>query len=196
MARRKSIQSVARKFQNDVDAILNFLQAATHDLGTAHVSWAFEYAIIRLYRDFEDLILNSLKGAINNDPGTLSARTKIQFPNSLSDAVCEYLIVGTGYFDFKGRDGLIKTLKRFVPGDHYLINVIKQDKYTQSLERMCALRNYAAHDSQVSRNAAKEAVEQHRIVAAGAWLKSQNRFSNIAARLKELAADIEDEAPY
>lgn len=196
MARRKSIKKVAQDFRADAGEVKDFAAAARRALSAEHTTWAYEYAIIRLYRDFEDLILNALKGAINNDTSTLSTRLNIEFPASLSDAVCEYIVTGGGYFDFRGRDGLIKTLKSYVPADHYLVVIVKQPKYKDALERLSALRNFAAHDSEVSRTKAKAAVNQNRIGAAGSWLKSQNRLEDLAERLKELAQEIEAEAPY
>jgi hypothetical protein len=196
MARRKSIKKVAQDFQSNADAVKKFAADARAQLSAQYTTWAYEYAIIRLYRDFEDLILNALKGAINNDTSTLSATINIEFPSSLSDAVCEYIITGGGYFDFKGRDGLIKTLKSFVPDTHYLVDIVKQPKYKAPLERLSALRNYAAHDSEVSRTKAKSVIAQDRIGPAGAWLKSQNRLEDIADRLKELAAEFEAATPY
>lgn len=196
MARRKSIKKVAKDFQSDADNVKAFAVAARDALSAQHTTWAYEYAVIRLYRHFEDLILNALKGAINNDTSTLSATINIDFPKSLSDAVCEYIITGGGYFDFKGRDGLIKTLKSYVPADHYIVVAVKKANYKDALERLSALRNYAAHDSEVSRTKAKAAVDQDRIGAAGAWLKSQGRLEEIIDRLKELAAEIEAAAPY
>src|SRR5437773_446293 len=98
MARRKSIKKVAQDFQTDADTVAAFVTSCVNSLTPKHITWAYEYAIIRLYRDFEDLMLNALKGAINNDTSTISQTTDIQFPQSLSDAVCEYLIVGNRYF--------------------------------------------------------------------------------------------------
>jgi hypothetical protein len=196
MARRKSIKKVAQDFQADVIAVKSFAAAARDALSVQDTTWAYEYAIIRLYRDFEDLILNALKGAINNNTSTLSKTLNIEFPKSLSDAVCEYIVTGGSYFDFKGRDGLIKTLKSYVPADHYLVEIVKKDKYKDALERLSALRNFAAHDSELSRTKAKAAVDQNRIGAAGAWLKSQDRLETIADRLTELAQEIEIASPY
>jgi hypothetical protein len=36
--------------------------------------------------------------------------------------------VGTGYFDFKGRDGLIQLVESFVPDNHHLVAIIKLRK--------------------------------------------------------------------
>ena len=85
----------------------------------AHITWAHDYGIIRLYREFEDMILNCLVAAINSDTQQLSNTTGIDFPKHITDEVCEFIIVGDGYFDFRGRDGLIKTLKRYLPDNHY-----------------------------------------------------------------------------
>ena len=196
MGRRKSIKKVAQDFQTDADAVKAFAADAEMSLTAKHTTWAYEYAIIRLYRDFEDLILNALKGAINNDTSTLSETLNIRFPRSLSDPVCEYIVTSGGYFDFKGRDGLIKTLKSYVPADHYIVAIVKKKKYKDALRLLSALRNLAAHDSEVSRTKAKAAVGQDRMGVAGAWLKSQCRLETIADRLKELAQEIEAEAPY
>ena len=191
MGRRRSIKKVALNFQSDVDAVLAFTATARKSLTAQDTTWAYEYAVIRLYRDFEDLMLNALKGAINNDTSTLSNTVNIEFPKSLSDAVCEFIITGARYFD-----GLIKTLKKYVPSDHYIVEVVKKSKYKEALDRLCALRNFAAHDSEISRTNAKNAIGQKRIGSAGAWLKSQRRLEDIGKQLKKLAKEIENEAPY
>lgn len=107
-----------------------------------------------------------------------------------------HLVVGSGYFDFRGRDGLIGTVKKFVPDDHYLPTAIKKRKYKTTLERLTGLRNFAAHASQQSKKSALEATGRERMSSAGAWLKVRKRLQSIANRLKELATEIEDGAPY
>ena len=158
--------------------------------------WAHDYAVIRLYREFEALMLKAVAGAINNDPSTISATTGVLFPKHLSQAVSSYLVTGSGYFDFKGRSGLIQVLRRYVPKDHYLIEVVSEDKYRRALDRLVALRNFAAHDSAKSKQAALEATEMEKIKSSGNWLRVSGRLENMAARLKELAMDIHDRSPY
>jgi hypothetical protein len=197
MPRKKSIRKSAQQFVVLVDGIEAFLTAATvPSLAADHVSWLYDHAIVRLYRYFESLVLEALVGAINNDTGTISARVGIRFPKHLSDEVCAYLLVGDGYFDFRGRDGLIKELKRYVPDPHYLVTIVKQAKYKDSLEQLSALRNLAAHDSSVAKARALDATGAQRLRCAGAWLKAQGRFSNLCAKLKDLAGEIEAAAPY
>jgi hypothetical protein len=191
MPKKKSVKRAAQEFIDEVGKIEAYTAQPS-----VHPQWVCELAILRLYRGFERLMLHALVGAINNDTSTLSARTGIAFPKHLTDEVCEYLIVADGYFDFRGRDGLIKTLKGFVPDGHYLLATIKADKYRDTLERLSALRNYAAHDSAISKQRAREAVGQVKIQSAGLWLSKQGRFKTLAGKCHELAEDIKNAAPY
>ena len=106
MPKKKSIKGSANEFKAEADKILSFLTASA-GLGDEHVSWCHDLAIIRFYRAFESLMLDALVGALNNDTSTLSTRTGFSFPKHLTDEVCRFLVTGRGYFDFKGRDGLI-----------------------------------------------------------------------------------------
>jgi len=147
MPRKKSVKHSAQVFRAAADDITNFLTTASVGQTDQHVSWLYNYGIIRLYREFESMVLDALVGAINNDTATVSGTTGINFPKHLTDEVCEFLITGSGYFDFKGRPGLIKTLKGFVPANHYLVTTIKRKTYEDALERLSTLRNFAAHES-------------------------------------------------
>lgn len=196
MARKKSIKYSTTAFNAEVDKIINFLAAATAGQTDEHITWMHNYAIIRLYKEFESLMLDVLVGAVNNDTSTLSATTDVVFPKHLTDEVCEFLITGTGYFDFKGRSGLIRTLKSFVPDAHYLVTTVKKATYTNTLDKLSALRNFAAHESEVSKRAALEAIGAERLSSSGAWLKKQNRFTAIANSLKALSTELHGLAPF
>ena len=196
MSRKKSVKLSANDFRSEVDEIIAFLTAVTPGQTDGHVTWLHNYAIIRLYKEFEGLMLDALVGAVNNDTSTLAATTDVEFPKHLTDEVCEFLITGTGYFDFKGRSGLIKTLKSFVPDSHYLVTAVKKTAYRNALERLTTLRNFAAHESTTSKRAALEAIGAERLSSSGAWLKRQGRFNAIANQLKALATEIHDNAPY
>jgi hypothetical protein len=195
MSRRKSIKLAAQTFSKSVGKIEEFF-ATTASLNKEWHSWCTEYAAIRLYREFEVLMLSALVGAVNNDTTTLADATGCDFPAHLSQNVCTYIIVGNGYFDFKGRDGLIKLARRFVPELHYLVKVLKAPKYKDALEQLSALRNFAAHGSTKAKRMAIKAIGGERIGSAGSWLKSKNRFVTLCSLLKELSHAIEEESPY
>ena len=157
---------------------------------------AYDLAIIRLYREFEDLMLKCLVAAINHDPATFSNHKKRTFPKRMSAAVCEYLICGDGYFDFRGRSGLIAEIRKIGPGGDWLLTIVKGKTYEDSLDRLSALRNFAAHDSALSKKSALKAVGQSRMCPSGEWLKSQKRLENLCSSLKAMAREIEAAVPY
>lgn len=179
-----------------MDQILTFVTNVQVGQTDEHISWLYNYAIIRLYKEFEGLMLDVLVAAVNNDTSTLASTTDVEFPKHLTDEVCEFLITGTGYFDFKGRSGLIKTLRTFVPATHYVVTTVSKGTYTKALDQLTALRNFAAHESQVSKRAALAAIDGSKISSSGAWLKKQGRFDLIAQKLKTLSADLHASAPY
>ena len=185
------------KFKDQVQEIEKFLDKENlSSFSKAHVTWAYEYAIIRLYRDFEDMTLNCLVAAINSDTKQLSETAGITFPKHITGEVCEYIVVGDGYFDFRGRDGLINTLQKYLPKKHYVVAIVKKDACKGTLEQLSALRNFAAHDSKPSKKRALRAIKGQRLASSGAWLKKQNRFKQIAASLKKLADEVHQKAPY
>lgn len=192
MPKKKSVKLACDMFLSETANIKGYPTT----LPQQRRSWAYEYAIIRLYREFEQLILQALIGAVNNDTTTIQARSGIQFPRHLSDEVCEYLIVGDGYFDLRGRSGLISTLKSFVPDGHYLVDVCKDARFKDHLERLFAFRNYAAHASKKSKLQAKGAAGQVNMTSAGFWLGTQDRFEIICDGLARLATELKGHAPY
>ncbi len=190
----KTAVEVFKKKAEDIDAFLRQRKLAS--FSDEHKSWAHDYAIIRLYREFEDMVFNCLVAAINSDTEQLSQATKVAFPKHLRDEVCRYIVVGDGYFDFRGRDGLIGKLKEYLPSNHYLVTIVKDNKYKGALTRLSALRNFAAHNSKPSKIRALEAVQGKGLSSSGAWLKRQNRFGEISDSLKELADEVYQKAPY
>jgi hypothetical protein len=194
--KKKSIKKSASNFMANIDELNGFLNKSISSMSDEHKSWCHDYAVIRLYREFEQMMLAAIVGAINNDTSTISEATGVKFPKQLTDEVCEYLVLGGGYFDFKGRDGLIKNLKKLLPDNHYLVAIIKKSKYKDALEQLSTIRNYATHESKQSKRAVLATIGQRRIGGAGSWLKTQGRFPRIAEKLKEIAQEVHDMAPY
>ena len=195
---KKSIKKPAEKFIKNISEINDFttrIVTAT-SLLSQDESWCFDLAIIRLYREFEDLMLSCLVALINNDSEQFSKLKERKFPKHMSVAVCEYLVYGDGYFDFRGRNGLIKTIKNFVPDGHWFPTVVKNPKYRKDLDRFIALRNFAAHDSAVSKKRALDATGKDRMLSSGDWLKKRSRFDKICKNLEHMAKEIETKAVH
>jgi hypothetical protein len=197
MSRKKSGRKAAQDFIDTAARIEAFCaEVDDSGLGDQAVTWGYEAALVKTYVAFERLMLNCIVVAINNDTTTISSRTGISFPKHLTDEVCEYLVTGGGYFDFKGRGGLIKIIKDYVPADHWLLEAVKQERFKSQLDIMVALRNYAAHESPASKRKALEAVGQDKIGSAGSWIKRQGRFTKMITDLCGLAREIKTRAPY
>ena len=196
LPKKKSVRLCAQQFSRDAEKLLNFCSDSEQCLSDAQVSLVYEGAVINLYAAFERMTIGALTGAINNNTSHLSTTTGVEFPKHLTDEVCEYVIIGNGYFNFRGRDGLIGEIKKYVPDDHYLAKTVKEQAYKVALDQLCALRNYAAHHSGVSKKHALKAVDQTKMSSAGSWLKRQNRFQELVTSLLKLSKEIEEKAPY
>ena len=196
MPKKKSIDKAATRFIQAVEVISEYVETVSDGQSAAHVSAIHDHGIIWLYKEFENMVLEVLAGAINNDTRTVSDTLGIEFPKHLNAHVCYFLITGPSYFDFKGRSGLIKRIKQYVPGNHFLVRIVKKEKYKNDLELLCTLRNYAAHGSEQSKTAALKAIDQTRLPSSGTWLKKQGRFPKIAGNLSRLAEEIQENAPY
>ena len=197
MPRKKSVKLAARRFREELENISDFLEATQFSSSTdEYESWIHEYAIIRTYTAFESLILDALVGAINNDTSEASKTLGVTLPKNLTLGVCEYLVTNGGYFDFKGRSGLISVLKKYLPAQHYLVKACSKSTYRTALDQLSALRNFAAHRSAKARDTARQVLSLRRLASAGAWLKRQGRINEILDSLSLLATEIENGAPY
>lgn len=194
--KKKSIKKSATQFLSSVDEIVAFAHDASDGLSKTHESWVYDYAVIRLFRAFEHLMLISIAGSINSDSRALSDALGVEFPKHIQYSVCEYIVTNGRYFDFRGRDGLIKQLTRYLGSDHWLTEIIKQHGYKEPLTRLIALRNFAAHDSEQARSSVKSALGVARLRSSGSWLKTQGRLMALAQKLKQLGEEIEHRAPY
>jgi hypothetical protein len=86
------------------------------------------------------MILETLVGAVNNDTNSLSASVGVKFPKHLTDEAVSISSPGGGYFDFKGRDGLINKINSAVQDQHFLVGIVRNQKHKQALEQLTALR--------------------------------------------------------
>ncbi|MFV2064227.1 MAG: hypothetical protein ACC726_12055 [Chloroflexota bacterium] len=66
MARKKSVKKAARQFAYHVDELDGFCDSAiASGLSDQQITWMVEAAVIKLYAEFEPLVLQALLGAIN-----------------------------------------------------------------------------------------------------------------------------------
>ncbi|WP_294855788.1 hypothetical protein [uncultured Oscillibacter sp.] len=190
--RKVSIQSVAKGFSDDVEAVKEYLSFCNKSFSEKelYLSNSYEYAIVALYKAFEKFMYKTIVGCINHDNTTVTDTYGVNFGKHTNDDMCEFIITKGGYFDFKDRDGLIKVLKQNIGETYGIVNIVKREDYIDALKRLCALRNYAAHTSQQAKEKAAQAYGLKRIATAGSHLKSQKRFDEIAGSLLKLSDEI------
>jgi hypothetical protein len=195
MPKKKSVKKAVVKFIDAIGEATEFFEG-TKGLKDKLCFWAAEYAIIRLYSDFEIFMLNALVGAVNADPSRYAEFCSLTLPKHMNEDLCTYLIVGPGYFDFRGRDGLLQITKKYVNEDHYLYMTLKDKKYKETLEQLSALRNYSSHRSEKAKQAAMKATGAEKFRSAGEWLRAQGRFEGLCNSLRKMARRIERNAPH
>jgi hypothetical protein len=197
MVRKVSVKKVGRDFQAECTDIERVLQGAkTANLGAAFMSSIYDYAIIRLHAAFESFIFRALVGVMNNNTRSVSAATGVFFPRHLTGDVCEYLVTRGRYFDARGRSHLIDVLQGFLPPTVYLVQVVRDSRFQDSLDKLWALRNFAAHRSGKAKRAALQVASAQNMSSAGAWLKNHGRYDAIVRDLTQLSNEVITGAPY
>ncbi len=161
-----------------------------------YLSYSYENAIMMVYKSFEVFIERLLISCLNHDHSCFEEKYGIALGKHINDDVCEFLITKGGFFDFKGYNGLIKTLSEILGKGHRLIALIKGSDYKTYIEQLCAIRNYAAHNSKQSKISAKKAFGLQLIGTAGSCLKQQNRFPNIVDKLIVLSEEVKQTEIY
>lgn len=200
MARTKDITKSITAFKGQLKAIERFISIATQNvhLGSRKSNkkfndterdWCYDLAIIKLFVAFETLMLECLICSMNNKQSVVSETTGISF-GKLTVPVCEYLIQGDGFFDFKGKSGLVQTLLRFLPKDHWLVVTVKKPDFNDVLEQLSALRNFAAHDSETAKKSALKAIKGKSLKSAGAWLRVNKRLPKMIKTFDKFADEI------
>lgn len=155
-----------------------------------YISYCYEHCIIMVYKVFEQFVMRIMIACLNHNHSYFEEMNNVKFGKHINDDVCEFLITKGNYFDFKGREGLCKELASTIGKDHNLAKVFKKDAYKETIIQLCALRNFAAHNSEKSKKEAAKAYGLQRIATAGSCLKQHNRFDRIVNELKTLANDI------
>lgn len=183
-------------YRDELKAIVSYIDEIDGaGLPKQATSWAYEAALVKVAISIERLMLQVLLAAINRDSAALSAATSVTFPKHLPKQVAQYILIQDGYFDFKGRDGLLKTIRKHLGPTHPLYLTVKDPKYKSPLDRLIKLRNWAAHESEQGKRAAKAELGSSRVLSPGSWLKSQNRLRDLVAELDGLGVDIAGAMP-
>jgi len=190
--------NVCDRFTGDLDRISGYIDRcnAVFKEEDLYLTYSYENAILMVYKSFEIFIERLLISCLNHDHSCFEEKYGIALGKHINDDVCEFLITKGGFFDFRGYSGLIKTLGDILGNNHRLIALFKGNDHKIYIEQLCAIRNYAAHNSKQSKQSAKKAFELLSISSAGSCLKQQGRFLTILTKLKELSDEVKQTDIY
>lgn len=190
--RKIDFQKTTSTFKSQVESLKGFLEESKMSMKAkdSYISNCYEYGIISLYKSFEMFMYRTILGCINHNSSYVSEHYKVDFGRHISDEMCDFILTKGGYFDFRGTDGLIKICKHHI-GDMYgIVDIIKKDEYAKAIDKLVALRNYAAHNSNSSKERAKAVLKLKRIPPIGSYLKKHKTVEEIADKLCKLADEI------
>lgn len=174
---------------NEIQEYLDFCKNAFHDQDK-YLSNSYELASIQTYKAFEFFAMRCLISCLNHDHSKVETKYGVKFGKHINDDVCMFIITKGGYFDFKDRSGLIQIINCLIGNDHKVSQSFKNNEYKNAIEQLCAIRNYAAHNSQQSKTKAKERFGLKQIGTAGSCLKCNCRYKEITDQLRALASRI------
>ena len=141
--KKKYMNTPTEEFIKELDGIARFVNEVKPGAGTNYDEWIAEYAVIRMYREFEKFVEEILVAAINQDVGTIRTATEVDFPDHLKVEVCRFIVVGDGSLSLRGPDGLIEYLNKYLAPDHPFHEIFKKTEHMVLLKEIVAFRNHA-----------------------------------------------------
>lgn len=201
--KKKSAEVCLVDYRAAIDDLRDFLaQAGARGLSKGALTRCYDYAVFSAYREFEQFVLAICIARINNDPTAFYKAVGVEFGRHITAAQSEYLLVGDGYFDFRGHGGLVEVLRR-ASGDSPMVAAAKLPQNRIAFEILVGLRNYVAHGSTQSWQAALKAMQnwepdRKNLGSAGSWLKAapggQTRMERLLAGLDGLCEGLRNAA--
>lgn len=193
--RKKNPTVCLAEYRSEIEELKEFLaEAKTANISDASITRCYDYVLLGAYRAFEQFILQLCITRINRDPAAFYDSVGVGFGQHITADQCEFLLVGDGYFDFRGHGGLVNVVRRAAGKDTPMHALTKNSDHRKTFEILASLRNYVAHQSTQSRRAALKAMQhwepdRKSLGKAGSWLKALVGGQTRMERLL-LAADL------
>jgi hypothetical protein len=196
MANQVSIKAVANKFISECDSLSDYLQQQNNNFTGKFLSYAYDFAIVKIFKDFEELLLNTIIGIINNQAPYIKVGHGGFRKKSIVKSQAEAIFLRGRYFSFKGANGLLTDIRTIVPSNHWITTILSDTAFNRTFSVLIPLRNFAAHSSKNAKQRAITAVGLSQLGQSGAWLKASGRFDSIINDLRDIATRIRNNAPY
>jgi hypothetical protein len=142
------------KFEKDMDWYIDFL---TRMLGAKRVVnyddklEILESLVIRLCALWEAFIEGEMIDCLNIDCSKYKEELQLELPEHPTKDVCEAILVGAGYLDFKNVGDIKGFAKNVLPDDVNPFRLIKENPTGKRIDELYIMRNYLSHYSKKSR---------------------------------------------
>lgn len=111
-----------------------------------------ESLVIRLCALWEAFVEGEMIDCLNIDSSRCREELKLRLPNHLSRDLCEAILIGHGYLDFRSVSDIKGFAKRVLPEDVNPFKLIKPAA-GKRIDELYIMRNYLSHYSSKSRRA-------------------------------------------
>jgi hypothetical protein len=105
-----------------------------------------ESVVLRLCAVWEQFVDEHIVDCVNCDPSKLGARFGVSLPTNPSKGLCQALIIGDRYLDFRSFSDLLGFCKRVLPDGSNPFDAISKT-HRKRMDEVYAIRNYLSHYS-------------------------------------------------
>lgn len=106
MANEVSLKKISKKFISEIKEIQNFLDQSILHNNKIHIVYCYDYAVIKVFKEFEEFLLKIIIGIINQNAYYIASNNGLKGKKSIKKKDAKVSFLGNSYFSFKGNQGL------------------------------------------------------------------------------------------
>lgn len=144
------------RFEEDMDWYIDFL---TRMLGAKRVVQyddkleIIESLVVRICAIWESFVEDEMIDCLNIDCSKCKEELQLKLPKHMSKDLCEAILVGTGYMNFRNVDDIRRLAKQTLPDNVNPFKLIRANPTAKRINEFYTMRNYLSHYSSKSRRA-------------------------------------------
>jgi hypothetical protein len=198
--KKKSPATSLAEYRGGIAKVRAFVtEAHAKGVNSAAIARCYDHAVLIAYRTFEAFVLDICIARINVDPSAFYDTVGVNFGVHITANQCAFLLVGDGYFDFRGHGGLVDVVRKVSGAESAMVAATKVAANRVAFEILAGLRNYVAHQSRQSHRAALPAMKKweparSNLGFAGVWLRTgpggQTRLERLLIALDQFCESL------
>jgi hypothetical protein len=152
--RKADLAKIHDEFEEDMDWYIDFLirmLRAKRVVQYYDKLEILESLVIRLCAIWEVFVGDEMIACLNIDSSKCKEELQLRLPKHLSKDLCEAILVGHGYMDFKSVGDIKSFARKVLPDDVNPFNFIRTNPTAKRIDELYIMRNYLSHYSSKSR---------------------------------------------